>query len=59
MIASLRAVVPASLGAYPPLLALRRREVMERMFVLMTTGEMSGLITARPRVSLGTLPFLV
>ncbi len=59
MIASIRAFVHASLGDPPPLLALRRRELMERLFLLTAIGELTGLITAPPRVTLGILPYVV
>ncbi len=59
MIASVRALVQASLGGQPPFLAIRRREVMERFFLLMATGEMAGLITAPARVGLRILPYVV
>jgi len=59
MIASVRCLLQASFGAEPPLRFLRRREVMERLFLLTLTAEMAGLITAPPRVALGILPFLV
>ena len=59
MMLGVRALLEASFGAEPPLLVLRRRELMERLFLLTLTAEMAGLITAPPRVALGILPFLV
>ncbi len=59
MMLGVRALLEASFGAEPPLLALRRRELMEHLFLLMATGEIAGLITAPPRVTLGILPYVV